>query len=195
VNLPDLLIGIGSGIGEEVGRHVIQRTSTGAMPVRGKRFLLMTAGGLTAVSALLLSELRISQEPTWLMRMNEFEHLVFHVSVALAGFMVGALGLGALLSLALRMWKPSRRSMVRPRTRKKGRGGLRPGHLAAVAVSVLAILMLFFAKRHLIEPLWLTDVTPFEHFLMHVGLAFGGVILGACGAAALVWSLLKFLDH
>jgi hypothetical protein len=152
----------------------------------------MGVGVLAAATVITLAQIHITQEPPWLERMNQFEHFVFHLALVMAGLITGASGLAALLCAALRRREPRIRHEVLPRALKEERGArLRQGHLIAVAVTVLAVVTVILAKRHVIEPLWLTNVTPFQHFLVHLGLVAGGAILGVSGLGAFVWSLMR----
>jgi hypothetical protein len=150
---------------------------------------------LAAATVITLAQIHIAQEPRWLEKMNNFEHFVFHLAVAMAGFIIGASAVAGLLCSALRMREPRHRHEVMAGSLNEERGArLRRGHLSAVAVVALAVVTVILAKRHMIEPLWLTNVTPFQHFLVHLGLATGGLIVGAFGLAVFAWALLKLLD-
>jgi uncharacterized membrane protein YidH (DUF202 family) len=152
-------------------------------------------GVLAGATVITLAQIHIAQEPRWLEKMNNFEHFVFHLALVMVGLIVGASGLAAFLYCALRMREPRNRHEVMAGTLNEEREArLMSGHLLTIAVVALAVVTVILAKRHMIEPLWLTNVTPFQHFLIHVCLVAGGVILGASGLAAFVWALFKLLN-
>jgi hypothetical protein len=155
----------------------------------------MGIGFLAAAAVITLIQIDIPHEPPWLEQMNNFEHFVFHLTLVMAGLIVGASGLAVLLCFALQMRKRRHRHEGVARALNEVRSmRLRQGYLILAALVALAVVTVFLAKRHIIEPLSLTDVTPFQHFLIHLGLVSGGIILGVSGLGVFAWSLVKVLD-
>jgi hypothetical protein len=154
----------------------------------------MGSGVLAAAGVITLAGVRMTQEPPWLEKMNEFEHFVLHFALVMGGLIVGSTGLAAVLSSMLWKRNPRDRLHVLARALNKQRTGrLKQSHLIAVALADLAIVTVILAKRHLIEPLWLTSITPFQHFLFHVGLVASGLILGVAGLGVVIRFLFNFV--
>jgi heme/copper-type cytochrome/quinol oxidase subunit 2 len=156
-------------------------------------FRWLGMGLLAATTVITFVQIDLRHEPRWLEQMNNFEHFVFHLTLVMAGLIVG--GLGLLLCFALPMRKSRhRRDALARALNEEHPARLRQDYLISIALVALAVVTVILAKRHIIEPLWLTDVTPFQHFLVHLGLVSGGLILGASALGVFAWSLMKLLD-
>ena len=154
----------------------------------------MGSGVLAVATVITLAELRITQEPPWLEQMNEFEHFLLHFALVMGGLIVGSAGLAAVLSSMLWKREPrDRLDVLAPALNRQRTGRLKQSHLIAVALAVLAIVTVILAKRHLIEPLWLTNITPAQHFLFHVGFVAGGLILGVASLGVVIRFLFNFV--
>jgi hypothetical protein len=160
---------------------------------RRRPLIWLGSGVLAAAAVVTLAGLRMTQEPPWLEKMNEFEHFVLHLALVMGGLIVGSTGLAAVLSSMLRKRNPHDRLDVLARALNEQRTRLKQSHLIAVALADLAIVTVILAKRHLMEPLWLTNITPFQHFLFHVGLVAGGFILGVAGLGVVIRFLFNFV--
>jgi hypothetical protein len=161
-----------------------------------KRWVAWMGSGVVAAAAVItLAQKRMAQEPSWLERMNEFEHFVFHFALVMGGLIVGATGLAVVLYSTLRRRDHrNRRGDMSQALNKEGMGRLKKSYLIAIAVADLSTVTVILVKRHFLEPLWLTNLTPFEHFVFHVGLIAGGLVLGAASSGILIWSLFDLLQ-
>ena len=164
------------------------------MTVHDRKLVAAGVVSLAAVAAVALGQLHIVAEPPWLRRMNEFEHLVLHATFVLAGMIAGSIALAVLLWSAAR-WSPALRRTIA--ADPKVDSGVRPHHLALIALCLLIVTVTLLAAQHggLPEPAWLARVTPFQHFLVHVTYILSGALIAL--SALLAWgrSLLGLLGR
>ena len=166
------------------------------MPTHQRRALTVGAVLLAIAAAVALSQLHIVAEPLWLRRMNEFEHFVLHAAFWLVGVTMGSAALTAFLWSAFRLSAALRKRVVDPPAGLDARGArLTPRGLVLFALFLVATTGTLLAAQHgaLPEPTWLARVTPFQHFLLHLGYILGGVIVAVAALTAWGRSLLDLL--
>jgi hypothetical protein len=161
---------------------------------RGRKDLGVGAALFGAAAAVTLGQLHIVAEPGWLQRMNEFEHLVLHATFVLAGMALGSVALAVLVWSAVKLSPPLRR-LIAQASHRPDRPRLRSLDLALAALVLLAATVTLLAAQHggLPEPTWLARITPFQHFLIHIGYILSGVLIAAAGLLASGRSLLALL--
>ena len=151
---------------------------------------------LAAAAAVTAAQLHIVAEPPWLRRMNELEHFVLHTAFWLAGVTLGSIALAALAWSALRLSAPLRKQIVEPSSgRDRRRSRLRPRNLVLSGLFLLGATATLLAAQHgaLPQPAWLAGVSPFQHFLVHLGYILSGVLVALAGLSAWGRSLLDLL--
>ena len=146
----------------------------------------------------MVAQLHIVAEPLWLEEMNELEHLVLHVAFVMAGFIAGASGFAGFFWSVLKLLRPRRRRRIIPEHEPDPSGRrLKQGHLIAVSSTALVAITAMLLAQHgwIAEPAWLANITPFQHFVAHVGYVVGGAVAGVCGLGAFLRSLLELLER